>query len=132
QLVGLGGADVVIQEETVQPDLRACVRRRHFRDRPYVTVVRLELAVAGRERRGEIGPRGDPELRKHAVEVRADRAMREVQPLADLSVRQPLCGELRDLQLLRGQLIACLGYPAPAPLTRGAQLGACLVSPAGC
>ena len=49
----------------------------------------------------QLAARRDAELRKDAVEVRADRAVREIQRLADLAVRQALRGHPRDLQLLR-------------------------------
>jgi hypothetical protein len=39
------------------------------------------------------------------LEVRADCAVREVQALADLAVGQDFGGELRDLQLLGGELV---------------------------
>ena len=55
--------------------------------------------------------------------------MREVQPLADFAVRQALRGELSDLQLLRGELIARLGNAAPAPFTRRAQFAPRVLAP---
>jgi hypothetical protein len=39
------------------------------------------------------------------------------QPLADLAVGEPFGRELRDLQLLFGELIARLGHAPPAALT---------------
>ena len=94
-------------------------------------VVYLTRLRARRHRRAELGARGDPELREHPVQVRADRAMGEVEPLPDLAIRKPVCSQLGDLQLLSGQLIARLRYPAPAALAGSAQLGSCLVSPVG-
>jgi hypothetical protein len=38
------------------------------------------------QRTCKLTTRRDPELREHSVQVRADRAMREVQSLADLAV----------------------------------------------
>src|SRR3954463_992717 len=75
-----------------------------------------------RQRRAELGARRDAELREHAVQVRADRAMREKQSLTDLPIGQSQRRKLGDLQLLRGQLIAGLGRAAPAALPRRAQL----------
>ena len=51
------------------------------------------------------------------------------QPLADLAVREPLGGELGDLQLLGGQLVARLGDAPPAALARRAQLAPRLLAP---
>ena len=53
------------------------------------------------QQRAQLAARGDPELREDPVQVRADRAVREVQRLADVAVRQALRRQLRDLQLLR-------------------------------
>ena len=70
----------------------------------------------------QLGARRDPELRIHAVQVRADGAVREVELLADLAVREPLARHLRDLQLLRRQLVARVGRAAAAALARRPQL----------
>ncbi len=56
--------------------------------------------------RAELSSEGDPELGEDAVQVRADRPVGQVQPLRDVPVREPLGGELGDLQLLGGQLVA--------------------------
>src|SRR5689334_13580951 len=69
--------------------------------------LRTSLRVA-RQGDAQLGPRGDPELWEDAVEVRAHRAMRQVEPLADLAVRQALRRKLRDLQLLSRQIVARL------------------------
>src|SRR3954453_10316054 len=73
-------------------------------------------AAAGdrRERRVQLSARGDAELGEDAVQVGADRAVREKQALADLAVREAVRGKLGDLQLLRRQLVASLGHPAMA------------------
>src|SRR5690242_20459668 len=76
-------------------------------------VSRLTRLDVRRQRGAQLSPGCDPKLREHAVQVRADRAVREVKALADVAIREPLRRELRDLQLLRGQLIAGLGRPAP-------------------
>src|SRR3954463_13479171 len=86
-------------------------------------------AAGGCQRNTEFGARCDPELREHFVQVGADRPVRQEQPLADLAVREPSGGELGDLQLLRGQLVARLGCPPPAPLAGCPQLASCLVAP---
>jgi hypothetical protein len=48
--------------------------------------------------------------------VRADVAVRDVEPLADLSVRQSRRRELRDLELMGSQLVAGGGAIGCAPL----------------
>ena len=58
------------------------------------------------ERRGEFAARGDAELGEDAVEVRADRAVRDVELLSDLAVGEAFGGEVSDLEFLRGQLVA--------------------------
>ena len=55
--------------------------------------------------------------------------MGQVQPLADLAVRQALRRELCDLQLLRGELVARRGNAAPAPFTRRAQFAPRVLAP---
>src|SRR3954452_6154785 len=82
-----------------------------------------------RQHRAQLGSRRDAELRKGAVQVRADRAVREKQLLADLTVRQSLCGKLGYLKLLRGQLVASLGRAASAAFPRCAQLAPRLLAP---
>src|SRR4051794_41735599 len=57
--------------------------------------------------------------------------MREVEPPPDLAVGESLRRELRDLQLLRRELVARLGLPPAAPLARGAQLAPRLGAPRG-
>src|SRR4029079_11422070 len=74
------------------------------------------------ERVAELGAGGDAELREQAVQVRSDRAVREVQALADLAVREPLCRQLADLQLLRGQLRPRTRVAASRRLAGRAQL----------
>jgi hypothetical protein len=61
--------------------------------------------------------------------MRADRAVREVQALADLAVREAVCGKLGDLQFLRGELIARVWDATSAPLARRTQLAARLLAP---
>jgi transposase len=48
--------------------------------------------------------------------------VREIEPLADLPVREPFGGELGDLQLLRGQRHPLLGPEGGPALAGGAQL----------
>ena len=109
--------------------LRTELGRRSTSTRYWKSFLRLLTAIGEgvsghgtrREHSAQLAPGGDPELREHPVQVRADRAMREVQPLADFAVRQALRGELSDLQLLRGGLVACRGDAAPAPFARRAS-----------
>ena len=68
------------------------------------------------ERRLELTARRDSELREYAVEVRADGAVGEVEPLAYLAVGEPFRGKLCDLELLRGQLVAGFRSATPARL----------------
>jgi hypothetical protein len=56
--------------------------------------------------------------------VRPDRSVREIQLLADFAIGETLGGELGDLELLGGQLIASLGNTAAARLARRAELAA--------
>src|SRR4051794_35110937 len=83
----------------------------------------------GRQGGAQLAARRDPELGEHAVQVRADRAMRQEEALADLPVGQALRRELSDLQLLGGQLVAGLGNAMPASLARRAQLAPRLLAP---
>jgi hypothetical protein len=48
---------------------------------------RVSNNVTRRDRSAQLAAGGDPELRACAVQVRADRAMGEIQPLADLAIR---------------------------------------------
>src|SRR4051812_22209223 len=70
-----------------------------------------------------------PSLGNTRVQVRADGAMREVEPPADLAVGESLGGELRDLELLRREVVAGLRDPAPAPFAGRAQLTPRLLAP---
>jgi len=51
----------------------------------------------GCEHEGQLAASGDPELGEHAVEMCRDRAVREIEPLSDLAVRESLGGKLCDL-----------------------------------
>src|SRR3954454_21135192 len=96
---------------------------RSGRVRQMTTLGALRVRTSARRQRGaQLRAGRDPELREHAVEVRADGAVRQVQPLADLAVRQAPRRQLRDLQLLRGELVARFGNPAATALARGTQL----------
>src|SRR3954447_9315602 len=81
------------------------------------------------QRRVQLSARSDAELGKCAVEVRADRAVREEQPLADLAVRESAGRKLGDLELLRRQLITRFRQAAPAALPRRTQLASRLLAP---
>src|SRR4029077_7063116 len=83
----------------------------------------------GCERQGQLAAGGDPELGKDAVEMCRDRAVRGVEPLSDLAVRESVGCELCDLQLLRCEAIARLRIAASARLSRRAQLATCTVPP---
>lgn len=68
------------------------------------------------ERRLELTACRDSELREDAVEVGADRAVGQVEPLAYLPVREPMRCQLCDLELLGGELIAGRRIATPARL----------------
>ena len=72
------------------------------------------IELCPRQHLRELVASGNPELRVDPVEVRADRAVGEVELLADLAVREALGGEVRDLEFLRGQMVAGGGVAAPA------------------
>src|SRR5690348_14927771 len=76
------------------------------------------------QRAPQLRPGGDAELREEPVEVRLHRSVREIQALADLPVREALCGELRDLKLLRRQLRPAAGSAAANGLAGGTKLTA--------
>jgi hypothetical protein len=61
--------------------------------------------------------------------VRRNGAVREVQAPADLAVGEALRGELGDLELLRGQVVAGFWVAAAARFAGCAQLAACSVAP---
>jgi hypothetical protein len=64
----------------------------------------------------ELTARCDSESRKDPVEVGADRAVRQEEPLAYLPVREALCRKVGDLEFLGGDLIARCRIAAPARL----------------
>jgi hypothetical protein len=53
---------------------------------------------------------GDPELGIGPVQVRADGAQGEEEPVADLAVGQAVAGQPDDLALLGGQLPEGIGF----------------------
>src|SRR5258707_8581530 len=70
----------------------------------------------------EFSTRGDAELDEHVAQVPLDRAMAEEELRADLLVRQTLARQLRDLALLRRQIIPSLRSSLAAFLARAQQL----------
>src|SRR6516165_3072964 len=66
----------------------------------------------------------DPELDEHLAEVPLDRPRTQEEPSTDLGVRQPAAGHLRDLPLLRGQLVARLDRAPAHVFARRRQLQA--------
>src|SRR6478735_9614588 len=83
-------------------------------------------ASASRVRDGqdsrELLSAGDAQLGEDAVEVRPDGAVREEELLTDLPVGETPGGELRDLRLLRRELLTAAGRGLPAALPGGPQL----------
>ena len=61
--------------------------------------------------------------------MRTDRPVRDVEPLADLSVGQTLRRELRDLKLVPGEPIGRGGGTLAAALTGSAQLDPSALAP---
>jgi hypothetical protein len=64
----------------------------------------------------------DIELSKHLSQMPLNRARAEEQPRGDLRVRQPITGQLGDLPLLRGQIVARLNRTSANDLTRRQKL----------
>jgi hypothetical protein len=62
----------------------------------------------------QLRARADPEFWERSIEVGRNRAVGQVQLLADLAVRQTFSRELGDLELLRRQLLARLRRGLPA------------------
>src|SRR4051794_19296304 len=69
-------------------------------------------AAARAQRSGELCARGDAQLWEDAVQVGLDGPMRDIEPLADLTVREPLRSHLHDLQLLRRKLVERVARPS--------------------
>src|SRR4029434_1894741 len=78
--------------------------------------------IAGR---GESGRQarsgGHADLEKDALQVVADGPMRQIEPRPDDLIRVSLRSELRDVQLLRGQVLPDLRGPAHACRARRSQ-----------
>jgi hypothetical protein len=67
----------------------------------------------------QLRARADPELWERSIEVGRNRAVGQVQLLADLAVRETLSRELGDLELLRRQLLARLRAGPAGVAARG-------------
>ena len=67
-------------------------------------------------------PAGDAEFGEDAIQVPTNGAVREKKALADLTVRQPFGGELRDLQLLGGEALTGVRRAAADRLDRRSRL----------
>jgi hypothetical protein len=61
--------------------------------------------------------------------MRFDGPMREIEPLTDLAIRQPVGGHLCDLKLLWGELVPCVGRAPGGALTGRPQLLARTLTP---
>jgi len=86
--------------------------------------------VLGRvEAGGELAAGGDVQLGEDAVQMRADGAGRQVEPLADFPVGQALGGEPGDLHFLRGEDGLRGRSRCVAAFPSGAQFGAGLLAP---
>src|SRR5215831_1298963 len=89
-----------------------------------MTVIRRSplRAVRRLKRFADLSARRYAELREQPVQVRAHRPVREIKPLADLSVREACGRQLRDLELLRAQLGPRLGNATARALAGGTHL----------
>ncbi len=70
----------------------------------------------------KLPPGADAELGEHLAEVPLDGALADVEPLADLGVREPVGRELRDVRLLGGQGEARVIGARAGVAARGVQL----------
>src|SRR5437588_7932528 len=74
------------------------------------------------QREAKLNACGDLELGEHLPQVVGDGVLAEKQPGTDLRVREPIAGQLGDLPLLRGQIIARLNRAPTHVLARRQQL----------
>jgi hypothetical protein len=88
-----------------------------------------ELAGRVQESVAQLCAPGDLKLREDAVQVAADSAVREEEPLSDFAVGQALSGELGDLQLLGGETVPGVRNPSSDPFARRPQLMSCPLAP---
>jgi hypothetical protein len=78
--------------------------------------------VIARERIGQRGARGDPELAVDAGQVSLDRSRRDVQRLGDVAVGVPGRGEIGNPPLTRGQRLGSAQRFSTRAAARGVQL----------
>src|ERR1700689_5872048 len=69
------------------------------------------VAWCSREDSVELAARADVELREDLLQVILNGAGADEQPCADLGVGKSVASHLRDLVLLRGEVVACLLAP---------------------
>jgi len=75
----------------------------------------------------QFGARRDPEFGEEVIQMGANRAMRQIESLADLTVGESLGGPLGDLEVLRRELIARVGgagTPSASNTSRATRSGA--------
>src|SRR3984885_5665305 len=89
----------------------------------------LGFASAVQESVPQLCAPGDLKLREDPVQVAADSAVREEEPLSDFAVGQALSGELGDLQLLGGEAVSGVRNPSSDPFARRPQLVSCPLAP---
>ena len=82
------------------------------------------LGLGNGKRVGQLVARADPELAEHLAQMPLHRARTEEQPRTDLRVRKPVAGQMGDLPLLRGQIIARLNRPLAHRLAGRPRLAA--------
>src|SRR6185295_14895143 len=91
-------------------------------------LVAVERALGGLRIVGQNGvqliARVDVQLREHLAQVILDGARAYEQPGGDVGVREPAAGELRDLGLLRCELVAGIGRAGPNRRAGREQLAA--------
>ena len=80
----------------------------------------------------QLPPTGDAEFGEDSIQVPTNGAVREKKALADLTVRQPFGGELRDLQLLGGEAVTGVRRAAADRLARRSQLMSSTFAPLSC
>src|SRR3954447_10634831 len=74
------------------------------------------------ECRAQRGPGRDAQLGEDPVQMGAHGAVRQVEPLADLTVRQAFGGQLGDVELMRGEPVAGVRIAVWARLAGGPEL----------
>jgi hypothetical protein len=83
---------------------------------------RNQLGFGDGQRLRELSSGADAELGEDLAQMPLHGARAEEEPGADLGVGEPVAGQLGDLALLRGQIVARLDSSLADPLARRLQL----------